>query len=321
MESHHIYVTSTSDQSLYNNSSSGFTNNIPTLTLDVDKEYEVGLLSALLPQRYYMIEKDGPGAKVHLEFGIYESDGSVTVDTVPLPMNDSVLSNDLEYYIALLNTNIELMLRSLLNIRGEYKEYPLYEEEHPSYPPPLLLEEGTANPHLIYHTLEGNHHCIKYIHMLVGDRVADILGLDSSDYYPLFRGRTKEEEEESTQPITIDVSLSTPYRTKDKKSGLDIHLTKAFFPALRQGDIQYLLIYSDLVNPSRFSGQNVNILDAYSLSDGVSKGVHPTIYKSLKPRIIDSVSIKITDQRGRPVHFDYGCPVTCLLHIRTKRVY
>ena len=89
-------------------------------------------------------------------------------------------------------------------------------------------------------------------------------------------------------------------------------------PLLKNGDIQCALIYTDLVNPSRYAGKNVNILDGFSLSGGLTKGVHPTIYKSLKSKVIDSISIKITDQKGRPIYFEEGYPVTCLLHIRPR---
>ena len=64
--------------------------------------------------------------------------------------------------------------------------------------------------------------------------------------------------------------------------------------------------------------KNVNILDGFSLSGGLTKGVHPTIYKPLKSKVIDSISIKLTDQKGRPMHFEEGYAVTCLLHIRSR---
>ena len=70
MESHHIYVTSTADGEIYPNTSCSFTNNIQTLTLDKDVEYEVGLLNVLLPRQYYIVKTGEPECGIHLECGI-----------------------------------------------------------------------------------------------------------------------------------------------------------------------------------------------------------------------------------------------------------
>ena len=60
MESHHIYVTSVADGEIYPNTSTSFTNNIQTLTLDKEVEYEVGLLNVLLPRQYYIVKPGEP---------------------------------------------------------------------------------------------------------------------------------------------------------------------------------------------------------------------------------------------------------------------
>ena len=82
--------------------------------------------------------------------------------------------------------------------------------------------------------------------------------------------------------------------------------------------VDYIHIYSDIIHPSPYADGLVNILDCFHLDNGRNKGMHNTLYKPLNTKILDEISIIITDQRGRDIRFSENASVTCVLHIRPK---
>ena len=46
--------------------------------------------------------------------------------------------------------------------------------------------------------------------------------------------------------------------------------------------VEYMYVYTDVIQPSNFGNQMVNILDCFTLYSGGNKGIHNTIYKPLK---------------------------------------
>ena len=93
---------------------------------------------------------------------------------------------------------------------------------------------------------------------------------------------------------------------------------QARYTSLPSCGIQYLYTYCDIIHPSRFGSQMVNILDCFTFQNGTNKGIHNTIYKGLKTSFIDEISIKVTDQNGGGINFIEGSSITCVLHIRPK---
>ena len=288
MESHHIYVTSTADGEIYPNTNTSFTNNIQTLTLDKDAEYEVGLLNVLLPRQYYIVKPGEPECGVHLECGIKPTPELTVIETRILSgsINVNILSNDTWYLLLCVNNLITKLLNEVLD--GDEHHLLTYFNE--------VLAVNPTNDRLSLFCYNGYHPKVVYIKVSFDARLAQVLGFVPNMGYALFSSLGIHEE--------------------SKNPALVPRYGRA--PLLKTGDVQCVLIYTDLVNPSRYAGKNVNILDAFSLSGGLTKGVHPTIYKPLKSKVIDSISIKLTDQKGRPIHFEEGYPVTCLLHIRAR---
>jgi len=84
------------------------------------------------------------------------------------------------------------------------------------------------------------------------------------------------------------------------------------------GDVDFLYIYSDIVTPCRFAGQQVNMLDAFAWQGTSAKGCTPPLYKQLLSKSINSVGVRITDQNGYPLVFDENQSVTLILHIRPR---
>ena len=116
MESHHIYVTSTADGEIYPNSSTSFTNNIQTLALDKDVEYEIGLLNVLLPRRYYIVKEGEPECSIHLECGRKPTPESDTIErrTLSGSINANILCNDTGYLLVCVNSVITTLLEEML---------------------------------------------------------------------------------------------------------------------------------------------------------------------------------------------------------------
>ena len=84
------------------------------------------------------------------------------------------------------------------------------------------------------------------------------------------------------------------------------------------GGLDYIYVYCDIIHPSPFGNQLVNILDCFTFHNGSNKGIHNTIYKSIKNKFIDEIAIIITDQNGNGIHFCEGTSITCVLHIRPQ---
>ena len=288
MESHHIYVTSAADGEIYPNTSTSFTNNIQTLTLDKDVEYEIGLLNVLLPRQYYIVKTGEPDCAIQLECSMKPTSQSTGVEsrTLSRSFDVNILRNDTGYLLLCVNTLITKLLNKMLN--GDKHNLLLHFQK--------ILAVNPTNDHLSLFCYYGFHPSIVSIRVSFGTRLAQVLGFVPNMSYGLFASLSAHEK--LKKPVTIP--------------------QHGHAPLLKNGDVQCVLIYTDLVNPSRYAGKNVNILDAFSLSGGLTKGVHPTIYKPLKSKVIDSISIKLTDQKGRPMHFEEGYPVTCLLHIRPR---
>ena len=89
------------------------------------------------------------------------------------------------------------------------------------------------------------------------------------------------------------------------------------FPSENCG-VDYMYIYSDIIQPTPFADKLVNILDCFHVDNGRNKGIHNTLYKPLNTKVVDQISMIITDQNGREINFSENSSVTCALHIRRK---
>ena len=222
-----------------------------------------------------------------MECGLKPTPDSPVIErrTLSESIEVNILRNDTGYLLLCVNSTITTMLKKMLD--GDKHHLISYFKE--------VLAVNPTNDHLSLFCYNGYHPKVLFIKVSFDTRLAKILGFVPNTGYDLFSSLDVHEEQK------------TPYVPQYGHA-----------PLLKYGDVQCVLIYTDLVNPSRYAGKNVNILDAFSLSGGLTKGVHPTIYKPLKSKVIDSISIKLTDQKGRPMHFEEGYAVTCLLHIRSR---
>ena len=90
-------------------------------------------------------------------------------------------------------------------------------------------------------------------------------------------------------------------------------------PPFSNAGIQYAIVYTDIVCSSYFGEKKVDILDVVSMGSDGNTGFHTTSYQKLKRATLEEISIKITDQIGRPVYFPPTTAVICSLHFR--RIY
>ena len=129
---------------------------------------------------------------------------------------------------------------------------------------------------------------IEHVTMAMGEGIANVLGFRTNSLYSI-RG----DDHEMVSSIS-----TTPI---NEKLGVD-----------------YIYLYTDVIQPSNFESQLVNILDCFTLDNGGNKGIHNALYKPLKNSYIDQISIIISDQNGRKINFKEDSTLTCVLHIRPK---
>ena len=129
---------------------------------------------------------------------------------------------------------------------------------------------------------------IEHATVAMGEGIADVLGFRTNGLYSI-RGDDHE---------MISTISSTPINEKLS--------------------VDYMYLYTDVIQPSNIGDQLVNILDCFTLDNGGNKGIHDTLYKPLKNSYIDQISIMISDQNGRKISFKEDSTLTCVLHIRPK---
>ena len=128
---------------------------------------------------------------------------------------------------------------------------------------------------------------IVYVSIHLGDEIASILGFRSDTYYQIYNE-------------TIAENI------------------KSYIPTNPRFGVDYIYLYTDIIQPTNFGDQLVNILDCFTLDNGGNKGIHNTLYKHLNTSYIDQISIIVSDQNGRRLHFREDSVLTCVLHIRPK---
>ena len=135
-----------------------------------------------------------------------------------------------------------------------------------------------------------SHFCI--LSVKFGSRVGQVLGFDFHRNYSV-------------------------YTSTHDAPGVVSRLPAPFPPRL-DGGVDFAIFYTDCVSPTIYGGQNVNLLEVFSMEAAGGKDFNKIAYKTLSKSIIDSVAIQLTDQVGRPIHFGSGMSITALLHIRQK---
>ena len=86
---------------------------------------------------------------------------------------------------------------------------------------------------------------------------------------------------------------------------------------------EFIIIYSDIIEPVRFGSRNLQILDILPLGDNkniIERKLHEHIYVTVKNREINTISILIHDSSYQLLR-NYNEQVNICLHFRQKRNY
>ena len=279
---HTIYLTSSGSKNIFtNNTPDRFTNKLSSpIVLDSNLEHEIGLISILYPDKYYAITSDRDDFGINVFTTMV--DGKRNKHRVKMKFN--MLAGDIGKIIRSINNKL------LQNLKVYYYNFV-----------PHIFKNGTIirwndeeeKTEIIFNkddTGEGGEGTgdIASVTIRFKKALATILGFRNDVLYTVFS---------KTEDVGNVMSSIPP----SPKCGVD-----------------YIYLYTDIVHPTNFGGQLVNILDCFSLENGGGKGIHNCIYKTLNTNIIDQISLIIVDQMGRPIHFREDSTLTCVLHVRTK---
>ena len=279
---HTLYLSSSGSKNLFpENTCSKFINRLSTLIiLDSNTNYEVGLVSDLYPDRYYAIIAGDDTYNIF----IYTVQMNNKISKLEVKLNKNVMAGNMKKIIKIVNDNLVQYLKSV----GYYDFFSFYffkddevlikwnEEEEKSE---FVFKFGDNED-------SGVETDVQEIYVKMNEGLAYILGFRSDTDYTIYS---------KTDNFGNILSSIPP----SPKCGLD-----------------YICLYTDIIHPTNFGGQLVNILDCFTHDNGGNKGIHSTVYKPLNTHVIDEISMIITDQNGRKIHFTDDSTLTCLLHIR-----
>ena len=280
---HIIYLTSSGSRDLFQeNNPAKFINKLSSpIILDSNTEYEVGLISILYPDQYYAVVANDPAYNIEI---IAVKDMGVRVQSelvMKIPKN--ILAGDIKTIIEIIN---ELFLGYVQSFSRSYFPYLFSENEGV-----FRWNEDERNIEII-----RKHGDLREI---AAGRFVDISLRFKSGLATIFGFKNDH-----------------LYNIYNVHGIVENH--KSSFPPSPRCGVDYIYLYTDVIQPTNFGGQLVNILDCFTLQNGGNKGIHNCIYKPLNTSFIDQISIFITDQKGRSIQFAEGSTLTCALHIRPK---
>ena len=277
---HTIYLTSSANRNLFKkNTPACFTNRLASsIILDPKIEYEVGLISILYPDQYYAVSADNDDYNIN----VYTFKTGDVREKCVVKMKFDMLAGNIKKIVKNVNNNLIQYLKTYYYefFPHIFKDETIIRWNDDKERTEILFNRGDIK--------ERGLGDITKINIRIKKALADILGFRNDTLYTIF---SKLEDFGNT------ISPIPP----SPKCGVD-----------------YIYLYTDIIHPTNFGGQLVNILDCFSLENGGNKGIHNCIYKSINTNFIDEISIIITDQNGRAIRFREGSTLTCVLHIRPK---
>ena len=291
---HTIYLSSFGCLELFpENDNSKFINRLSTpILLDLNTEYEVGLVSILCPDKYYAITANDD--KYNITVKVTPKDPSQPSRTFSIPIKENVLVGDMKKIIHIVNRNIVLYLKAALH--GFFskvfpKETILSWDDDEDKSQLRFYVPDTDNNITTFYVPDSDNTIgnIKEISLQINSGLADLLGFRSDTEYSIFNiTETKSSQHVSSRLPSVDCG------------------------------VEHMYIYTDIVHPTNFAGQLTNILDCFTLKNKGSKGFHNTVYKQLNTHLLNQISIRITDQRGKNIPFPEESTLVLLLHIRER---
>lgn len=280
-----VYLCNLGNRDIYsNNSPSEFTNRVvPPIQLDPAVDYEVGMINCLYPKQFYSVTQGDYDCRVELWVNAHHSPLHSYLLYTVLPRMD-ITSGDTNYLVERLHITLEAQLRSALkNDYDRYferSEFFVYNEKANRFD--MIVHKGIC--------FSDDHFC--KMSFKLGSKLAQSLGY-SERKYVIF----------TTHPTVTEKTIQVP----------------APFPPRTDAGVDFAIIYSDLVIPTRYAGENVNILEVLTMEGMGGRALHNIIYKPVNKALIDSISIKVTDQRGRRIVFGEEQTMTAVLHLRPQR--
>ncbi|HIP16931.1 MAG TPA: hypothetical protein EYG76_01310 [Methanothermococcus okinawensis] len=277
-----IHLVSSASRNLYPaNTADGFTNHLHTpIYLDPNTNYEVALLNIYMPKDYFALIKDDYESRIEVYKVARNSEGTMESNLFYTYIPDSnIATGDMKYLLTKINMELHYNLGQLMDGKHIFRL-------------PLFKWNPVAERVIINNTYkikEQPQDDTSY-YIKLGSRLAHILGYSM----------------QNTLPIGIP---SNPESTQ---------LNYSPNPPQLNAGIQYVVVYTDIIEPTHFGDQMVNVLDVFAIGPEGNRGFHNVIYKPLKSNLISDISIKLTDQIGRRILFSVFGDVTCTLHIRKK---
>ena len=292
-----LYISSLGSTNAYtDNIPSSFINNLNIpIQLKPNTDYEIALMNILHPKTYFILDKDDPESAIILEGTRRDDNTGYTEIYKFLPLKN--IYTDSRAFRAV-NAIIDQLVYDLkAGFKNSFNHY---------FPGPSNKIMYYGNPDSVfihYHerptsTTRTGPYPYKTLTLKFGKRMAILLGFEPNKRYKVYQ--VNPSLPENSPPVSFPLQSERPPRG--------------------DGGVEFIFIYTDLVEPTEFAGQLVNILDACALESArVGRNLSAVVYKKINATIVDKVSIKITDQAGRPVLFDKGDSVTLTLHLRERK--
>ena len=82
--------------------------------------------------------------------------------------------------------------------------------------------------------------------------------------------------------------------------------------------MECLYIYTHIITPTSFGGENVHLLDIIPIKQIYSKNGQFTTYKNVSVSSLENISILIRDEDGNAIPFISDVSVTAILHFKTR---
>lgn len=293
-EEHYIYLSSLGNRDIYpGNVPNQFENRVdPPIQLHPDKEYEVGMLNCLYPKVFYALPKNDLESRIEIWVKIHSKPRQPYLLYTYVPQSN-IQAGDVKYMLNILNKEMSVALRNAMTMesvrnamRTEISHY-FASNDFFTYNDELQRTNLVVRKGLC---ISNNHFC--KVSMRFGSRIASILGFDYPADYVIY-------------------SPTVPFDDK-------VTHVPAPYPPRMDGDIDFAMFFTDCVTPTRYGGQTVNLLEAITMEKTGGGDFHQIAYKQLSKSFLDTISIKVTDQNGRLIHFGRGKSMTVLLHIRPK---
>ena len=277
---HTVYLTSSGSRELFPDNTPGrFINRLSSpIMLDNNTDYEVGLISILYPDQYYAILANDEEYAIAVHTSQKMINTSLIVD-----MKQNILAGDIGKIIKTVNSNLLEYLKAHF-----HSFYPHLFSKHEKI---LKWNEIEGRVEINCKLGDSKNKIVKDIEKItinLKPGLANILGF----------------------PVDAEYTIYSKIQQK--------RICKSPMPPSPRCGVDYIYMYTDIIQPINFGGQLVNVLDCFTLQNGGNKGIHNSVYKTLNTRFIDQISIFISDQKGRHIHFLEDTTLTCVLHIRPK---